>query len=249
VTTPGISTARAAARRVAATGLEPVAAGVWTLRGGVPRTMNAYLIEDDGGGVTLFDTGIRSMAGALREAAGSLGGINRVVLSHAHVDHRGGAPALGHPVLVHPAERADAEGDAGRHYMHLERLRPPARWLYPAFQRMWDGGPVQVAGTIEAGEDVSGFRVVHLPGHAPGQIGLFREHDGIALAADAFTTLDVETGRKGRPRRPHAAFNHDDELARASLLELAALEPRAAWDGHGDPVEGDVRAQLTRTAG
>jgi glyoxylase-like metal-dependent hydrolase (beta-lactamase superfamily II) len=249
VTTPGRSTARAVARRIAATGLEPVAPGVWTLRGGVPRTMNAYLIADDGGGATLFDTGIRSMASALREAAAALGGVNRVVLSHAHVDHRGGAPGLGHPVIVHPAERADAEGDAGRHYGHLERLNVPARWLYPSFTRMWDGGPVQVAGTVDEGDEVAGFRVVHLPGHAPGQIGLFRERDGLALAGDAFTTLDVETTIKGRPRLPHTAFNEDDEVARASLLKLAALEPRAAWNGHGDPVEGDVRAQLTRAAG
>ena len=249
MTTLRSSTARAAARRVAATGLEPVAVGVWTLRGGVPRTMNAYLIQDEGGGVTLFDTGTRSMAGALREAAESLGGINRIVLSHAHVDHRGGAAALGGEVIVHAAERADAEGDAGRHYMHLERLRVPARWAYPSFQRLWDGGPVRVTGTVEEDEEVSAFRVVLLPGHAPGQIGLFRERDGLALAADAFTTLDVETGRRGRPQRPHAAFNHDDELARASLRKLAALEPRAAWNGHGDPVEGDVRAQLTKAAG
>ena len=33
--------------------------GVWLLRGGVPRTMNVYLLEDEGGGVTLFDAGIR----------------------------------------------------------------------------------------------------------------------------------------------------------------------------------------------
>src|SRR3954466_14870516 len=62
--------------------LEPVATGVWLLRGGVPRAMNAYLLEDDGGGVTLFDTGIRAMAPALIEAAGTLGRINRGLLSH-----------------------------------------------------------------------------------------------------------------------------------------------------------------------
>jgi glyoxylase-like metal-dependent hydrolase (beta-lactamase superfamily II) len=241
--------ARATARRLAAGRLEPIADAVWRLRGGVPRTMNAYLVQDDGGGVTLFDTGTRAMAGALRESAEALGGINRVVLSHAHVDHRGGAPALGLPVLVHPAEVADAEGDAGLHYMHLDRLRAPARWVYPALRRSWDGGPVAVGGTVEEGEEIAGFRVVAVTGHAPGQIGLFRERDGIVLAADAFTTLDVETSRPTRPRLPHTAFNESDEVARASLLALAALEPRAAWPGHGEPVEGDVRAQLERAAG
>jgi hydroxyacylglutathione hydrolase len=225
-----------------------VATGVWLLRGGVPKAMNAYLLEDDGGGVTLFDTGVRGMAPALIAAAGILGGINRVVLSHAHVDHRGGAPRIGLPVWIHAADKADAEGDAGRHYMHPERFFPVVRTVYPLLQAKWDGGPVEVAGTIEEGEEISGFRVVHLPGHAPGQIGLFRERDGVALAADAFLCLDVQTGMRTGPKLPHDAFNADSEEARASLRKLAALGPSAAWPGHGDPVRGDVRAALDRVA-
>src|SRR3712207_923125 len=94
--------------------LEPVAAGVWLVRGGFPRrTMNVYLIEDEGGGVTLFDAGVEAMAGTLMEAAAGVGGINRVVLGHAHCDHRGAAPRLGAPVLCHADERADVEGDGG----------------------------------------------------------------------------------------------------------------------------------------
>ena len=42
-------------RTLAGTGAEPVADRVWRVRGGVPRSMNVYLIEDDGGGVTVFD--------------------------------------------------------------------------------------------------------------------------------------------------------------------------------------------------
>ena len=228
--------------------LEPVATGVWLLRGGVPRTMNAFLLEDDGGGVTVFDTGLRSMRPAILAHAGTLGGINRVVLSHAHVDHRGGANRVGLPVWIHAADRADAEGDAGRHYMHLERFPPVFRCVYPRLQDHWDDGPVRVAGTIAEGDDVSGFRVVHLPGHAPGQVGLFRERDGVALAADAFLRVDSLTGRPTKPVLPHAAFNHDPELVRSSLRKLAALGPSSAWPGHGDPIRGDVRGALERLA-
>ena len=228
--------------------LEPVATGVWLLRGGVPRTMNAFLIEHEGGGVTLFDTGIRSMGPALVAHAGTLGGIHRVVLSHAHVDHRGGARRIGLPVWIHADDRADAEGDAGLHYMHLNRFPPPARWVYPLLQRGWDGGPVPVAGTIAEGDDVSGFRVVHLPGHAPGQVGLFREHDGVALAADVFLRVDSVTGMPTQPVLPHAAFNPDPELVRDSVRKLAALDPSSAWPGHGAPIRNDVRARLEKLA-
>jgi hydroxyacylglutathione hydrolase len=237
-----------AGRQFAGGSAEPIADGVWRVRGGVPREMNVYLIADEGGGVTVFDAGVRSMAKAITAAAAGLGGINRVVLGHAHPDHRGAASRLGAPVFCHPAERTDAEGDAGAHYFHFDRLAPHARLIYPPLLRMWDGGPVTIAGTIEEGEEVSGFRVVHLPGHAPGLIGLYRERDGLALTSDAFYTLDIQTGRHGAPRVTHPAFSQDTEQARASIRKLAELEPSAAWPGHAEPLRDDVAAQLQRAA-
>ena len=46
----------------------------------------------------------------------------------------------------------------------------------------------------------AGFKVMHLPGHAPGLIGLFRETDRLALVSDCFYTLDPQTGLKGATR-------------------------------------------------
>jgi glyoxylase-like metal-dependent hydrolase (beta-lactamase superfamily II) len=121
----------------------------------------------------------------------------------------------------------------------------------PLLLKTWDGGPVPIAGTISEGEDVAGFEVIHLPGHAPGQIGLWRESDRLALTSDCFYTLDINTGRRTHPptpRLPHRAFNQDTEQARASIRKLAALEPAAAWPGHADPLVGEVRSQLERAA-
>jgi glyoxylase-like metal-dependent hydrolase (beta-lactamase superfamily II)/ketosteroid isomerase-like protein len=236
-----------AARKLAGTGAEPIADGVWRVRGGVPREMNVYLI-DDGGGVTVFDAGARSMARAITAAGSGLGGINRVVLSHAHPDHRGSAGQLGAPIYCHADDRADAEGDGGRHYFHLERLAPYARLVYPGLLRMWDGGPVEIAGTVADGDDISGFRVVHLPGHAPGLIALYRERDGLALASDVFYTLDIQTGRHVAPRVAHDAFNLDTQQALASIRRLAELAPASAWPGHAQPLTEDVAAQLERAA-
>jgi glyoxylase-like metal-dependent hydrolase (beta-lactamase superfamily II) len=89
--------------------------------------------------------------------------------------------------------------------------------------------------------------VVHLPGHAPGQIGLWREDDRLALVSDCFYTLDM-WGRSCPPHVPEQVYNYDTEQARASILKLAALEPAAAWPGHAKPVTGDVRGQLERAA-
>ena len=232
-------------RKLAAGDLERIAEGVWILRGGVPREMNVYLLEDDGG-VTIFDAGIRVMGPALNSVGAKLGGIKRVVLGHGHIDHRGAAPAIDAPVYCHPLEVPVAEGDGGRASFSVELLRPHARALMSRLLEWWDGGPVTIAGTVEEGEDVAGFRVVHIPGHSPGQIALYRESDRLALTTDCFYTLNVETSRKGPPRVPHRAFTPDREAAKASVLKIAALEPSAAWPGHADPVLGDVRGQLER---
>jgi hydroxyacylglutathione hydrolase len=227
---------------------EAIAPGVWVLRGGRPRTMNIYLIADEGG-VTVFDGGISEMAPALASAGARLGGIRRVVLGHADADHRGAIPGLEAPVLCHPLERAAAESDSSfRDYWHLELLPGYARPIYPKLLTRWDGGAVQVAGTVEEGEEVAGFRVIHLPGHAPGLIGLFREEDGLALVSDCFYTVDPLTGRAAPAHVPHPAFNQDTEQARASIRKLAGLEPSIAWAGHTKPVAGDVQGQLERAA-
>ncbi|HLH65842.1 MAG TPA: nuclear transport factor 2 family protein [Solirubrobacteraceae bacterium] len=228
---------------------EPIAPGVWLVRGGFPlRTMNVYLIEDDGG-VTVFDAGCRTMAVALRAACARLGGVRRVILGHADADHRGAAPALSAPVLCHPAERPAAESQAWmRDYWDLGRLRPYARPFFARALESWDGGAVEISGTVVEGDRVAGFEVVELPGHAPGQIALFRASDRLALISDCVYTLDIQTGRHGPPRVPHPAFDADVEQARASILKLAGLGPSAAWPGHARAVAGDVSAQLRAAA-
>jgi glyoxylase-like metal-dependent hydrolase (beta-lactamase superfamily II) len=89
--------------------------------------------------------------------------------------------------------------------------------------------------------------VIHIPGHAPGQIALWRESDRLALVTDGFYTLEM-WGRDCPPHVPSAVYNYDTEQARASIRKLAELEPAAAWPGHAKPVTGDVRAALLRAA-
>jgi glyoxylase-like metal-dependent hydrolase (beta-lactamase superfamily II)/predicted ester cyclase len=225
-----------------------VAEGVWVVQG-QPGRCNVFLIEDEGG-VTLFDAGARTMVRAVASAGAKLGGIRRVLLGHGHTDHRGTAPALGVPVLCHPEEVLDAEGSGGFRYWpaDLAGLPTPQRQIHRVLHRMaWDGGPVKISDTVVEGDEVAGFSVIHLPGHAPGLIGLWRESDRLALSSDCFYTLDT-WGRSCPPHLPNSIYNLDTEQARASLLKLAALEPAAAWPGHAKPVTGNVRVALERAA-
>jgi len=154
-------------------------------------------------------------------------------------------------VLCHPDEVQDAEGSGGFRYWpaDLAGLPPGAKQVQKVLHRYaWDGGPVQISDTVREGEEVSGFQVIHLPGHAPGLIGLWRETDRLALVSDCFYTLDV-WGRDCPASVPPETYNYDTSQARESIRKLAEMEPAAAWPGHGKPTTGDVRGQLLKAAG
>ena len=233
--------------------MERVADGVWLLRGDLRKGMNIYFLEDGEGGVVQYEAGTKSMTKAARAAGGSLGGVKRIVLSHAHGDHRGTAPFIDAPVFCHADEVADAESDETFWpYLDLSQLPAPVRWIYPFLLRRWDGGAVKITGTLAEGDEVAGFRVVHFPGHAPGLIGLWRESDRVALVSDTVYLIDsarLKALPEGEASVPHPAWGWDHALAKQSVRKLAALEPEVVATGHGEPLRGEnLRETLERAA-
>ena len=237
-------------RRLAAAPPERIADGVWLLRGGLLRSMNVYLIEGSDR-ATIYDAGEKGMAESILTAARRLGGIERVVLSHGDTDHRGSAPALSEvaPVVCHPDAVLEAQGSGGRSYWRMDRLPAGVRLLHGLLhQHVWDGGPVTISGTVREGDEVAGFEVVELPGHAPGLVGLWREADRVALVSDCLYATSM-LGRATEPHVPLDAYNLDTDGARASLLKLARLEPELVGVGHAGPLRGPgLRATLERAA-
>jgi glyoxylase-like metal-dependent hydrolase (beta-lactamase superfamily II) len=235
--------------------VERVADGVEVLRlrprGRVQKLTNIYLLQDDGG-LTVYESGSANMAESIAQATAQRGGIGKIVLSHAHADHRGGASKLEAPVLCHPDERRGAEGDGWmQDGFALSKIHNPlVRRLTPGALRAMDGGPIQVADTLSEGDTVAAFGVIHLPGHTPGLIGLWREADRLAIVSDAVFAFDPFTtfALAGEARLPPPVVRPDDAAARASVRRIAALDPREVWLGHYGPVTGDVRAQLERAA-
>ena len=232
---------------------EKVADGVWLLRGDLRKGMSIYFLED-GDGVVQFDGGSESMVRKARATAERLGGLKRVVLGHAHADHRGTAPSMGVPVHCHPDEVAEAEGESAiAPYFDLAQLPvAPVRWMYPYLLRRWDGGPVKIDGTVSEGDEVAGFEVLHFPGHAPGLIGLWRERDRLALVSDVVYLIDsarLKPLPRGEASVPHPAWAWDHARAKESVRRLAALEPAVLCTGHGPPLRGEnLRETLERAA-
>ena len=230
----------------AALAVTRIAPGVKQVTVGEQALSQVYLLDHPDGPVA-FDAGVRGTGEAVLAAAEAP--LSRVVLSHSHIDHRGGANELGAPVFCHPEEVADVEGDAGASYTRFELIRNPVvREAMPKLLASWDGGPVPVSGTVLAGDDVAGFEVLHLPGHAPGQIALFRHSDRLLLAADSIYTIDMEAGRPGSPRVPHPATSWDTERARTSIRRLIALDPASVFTGHAGHFDSDVAQQLEAAA-
>lgn len=93
---------------------------------------------------------------------------------------------------------------------------------------------------VDDGFDLSpyGFdaKVVHLPGHTKGSIGILTA-DGDLIAGDTFANTD----------RPAIAPNaYDFETLRSSVEKLKTMKIKTVYPGHGSPFEADALAELRR---
>jgi glyoxylase-like metal-dependent hydrolase (beta-lactamase superfamily II) len=223
-----------------------IAPGVRQVAVGAPFLSYVYLL-DSPEGIVAFDAGVRGSGPEILAAAG--GPIAKVILSHAHADHRGAAPELGAPIYCHRDEVADTQADWPQSYLDFSQIQNQRirEGLY-RLNQTWDSGPLEIAGTIEEGDEVAGMQVIHVPGHAPGEIALFRPSDRLLLAADAIYTQDAETGQPAPARVPNHFANWNTEQARASIRKLATYKPTSVWLGHSTSITGDVEAQLAAAA-
>ena len=233
--------------------------------------VNAYALEDRDGGLLLFDCGLGSpeaeaaMAAGLRRLGRSPRDIRRVVVSHGHVDHYGGARTLleqaGHevPVAAHPRDIPKmAEGhprwqDMTAHYAaYFRRLGVPAETVAEAVREIAGGytlarpiprvEPLDLSRPIELAHAT--FEPMHMPGHTPGLVCLYdREHrifvsDDHLLEHVSPNPL-IELGPNGEEGW-HPLVAYLESVARLRDLEVDLVLPGHAvpFSGHRKVIDG-----------
>jgi glyoxylase-like metal-dependent hydrolase (beta-lactamase superfamily II) len=208
----------------------------------------------------LIDAALPGYAETIRSAAaerfGSDARPQAIVLSHGHFDHVGSLERLldewNVPVYAHPLELPYVTGRSP--------YPPPVplvgRGSMAPLSRLYPRGPIDLGARVRAlPEDGSlpsapDWRWIHTPGHTPGHVSFFREHDKTLLSADALITTKQESALAVLQQRcelhgPPAYFTPDWDAARDSVVALAALQPELVVAGHGHPWGGpDMRARL-----
>jgi glyoxylase-like metal-dependent hydrolase (beta-lactamase superfamily II) len=144
----------------------------------------------------------------LLEAIGKIGArVEKIVLTHGHIDHAGGAAALKEALEAAGAEGTKQsipiEGPDERDRFLLEGLEAqgrafgitgvrnvvPDRWLH-------EGDQIELAGQT--------FDVLHCPGHTPGHVVLVNAPARFAILGDVLFRGSI--GRTDFPYGDHAAL-------------------------------------------
>ena len=222
----------------------PLVPGVWRMRL-VGDFVNGFVLRDDDGQVTLVDFGLKSSPRRIDAALAQIGAgasdVTRLLLTHAHPDHAGGAAEMarrtGRRVDVHSD---DAAAVAAGHVpprdsaVRLGRLmaRLPAGGFEapPLGASFTDGQVLPVAG---------GLRVVHTPGHSPGHVSLLHEPSRLLITGDAIFNV------RGL-RWPIRAFCTNFALTTRTARRLGELDYSVAAFTHGPEIRDRPREAIRR---
>jgi len=226
--------------------------GIRRLTFGLPfgiRHVHCYLLPG-ADGWTLVDAGLGLPDADARwepVLAGLGAPVGRIVITHFHPDHAGGGEDAQALTGVRVLQGADD-------YAQCERVWGRADWSRRLAGYLRENGlPERLADELEdeseafapfirfardphevhEGDEVDGWRVLELPGHADGHICLLR--DGILVAGDHLLGEITPTIGLYPESRPDPLGDY-----LASLRRTIELAPRLALPGHGEPIRDPV---------
>ena len=212
---------------------------------------HVYLWRDPDG-LTLIDSGLPGtgpmLADAIRQAGHRPDDVRRVVLTHFHPDHIGGAAEIAArgdvQVLAHHADAS---------FIHAAGVGPAADladWERPILDQVTSQLPAEpvipprIDRELTDGDTVDfgdGAVVIAVPGHTPGSIAIHLPRHRVLFTGDAVASSSDGTAICG-------VFNVNRAQAADSLRRLATFDVTTACFGHGDPVTHDAATALRSAA-
>lgn len=158
--------------------------------------INSFALVEDDGSVTLVDCGVERAPRRIVAGLAALGkhpsDVQRIVLTHAHADHAGGAAAMlsqaaAEGVDVHTDEaefaragQAPAGDGESMMFKVMQRVNSGKFTPVPVAREFHDGDVLDVAG---------GLQVFHTPGHTPGHVSLLHVDTGVFITGDVIFNM------------------------------------------------------------
>jgi hydroxyacylglutathione hydrolase len=208
---------------------------------------HVYVVVDDG--ITIVDTGMggseKKILNTVKELGYGPDGIKRIIITHNHLDHIGSVRALrdstGAAVM---ASDADADVIEGKKPMTVPKMRWPLELIGPLLVRIFKCKPAPVDRRLKDGDTIpvlGGLVVIGLPGHSPGNIGLYCPSQKLLFSSD---TLRMKRDEFIKP------LNYDAEKAQslASIKKMGSLDYEIMLSGHDKPIISDASKKVAAYA-
>lgn len=216
------------------------------------QIVNIVMIGQPGNDWVLVDAGMpKSGTEIIKVAEKRFGkGPSAIVLTHGHFDHVGSIVDLilewNVPVYAHPMEFPFLTGAQA----YPEPDTTVEGGMLAKISSFYPNEPVDIPEALQALPPdgsipfLPGWQWVHVPGHSPGQVALFRQHDGLLISADAIITVKQDSMyrvlmQKKEVCGPPVYLTTNWEEAQKSVQRLAAFHPKILVPGHGTAVEGE----------
>lgn len=202
--------------------------------------VNCYLVRESDG-LTLIDTGLPGSADDILTTARTLGApIQRILLTHAHMDHVGSVDAL-----LEKLGPSNVELVSNARSLPLLQKPPDKSLASTEPKAEIKGGLPGIKSRpnklVTDGDLIGPFRVIETPGHIPGHLAFLDERDSTLYAGDALVAVGYLSVCGWTPWYfPSNPFTWSKPTALASAQKLLAYPIERFACGHGAIKSGGI---------